>query len=225
VLGRIVKIQLWELVTEGRFSSITSMYCRGALGAIIISDISKSDFRYNLDNTIDNIRENSGDIPIVLLIFKNHSKEIQIISGVESMLTADNYDGSLLAEISLKPIQNPELISTKLAEHIIERCILLPPPTPLKRPRTARTEFIINKYLKLRLEYGNTNIYVGGRLFKQCKYLLLDIPVNNTIDYNEIESIDEAAEKLDHSMERGRQRKFHISPDIEFWGHCSNLQV
>ncbi|MFX1297857.1 MAG: hypothetical protein ACFFD2_23800, partial [Promethearchaeota archaeon] len=225
VLGRIVKMHLWELVTDERFRSLTPMYYRGALGAIIISDISKADFRYDLDDTIQTIRETVGDIPIILLTFKHHSEEIQVISGVESMLTADNYDGSSLAEISLKPNQHPELILTKLAEHIIERWMLLPPPTPLERPRTARTEFIINKYLKLRLEYGNTNIYVGGRLFKQCKYLLLDIPVTNITDYNEIESIDEAAEKLDHSMERGKLRKYYLSPEIEFWGHCSNLQV
>ncbi|MBA7513595.1 hypothetical protein ES705_05611 [subsurface metagenome] len=195
------------------------------MGAIIIFDISKSNFRDNLDDTIQMIREQIGDISIVLLTFNPHSEEIQAVSGVEVMLTADNYNDSAFTEISSKPNQNPEVIFNKLAEHIIERCAISPPPRPLGRPRSTRTEFIINKYLKLRLEYGNTNIYVGGRLFKQCKYLLLDIPITNATDYNEIDSIDEAAEKLDRSMERGQPRKYHLSPDIEFWGHCSNLQV
>jgi hypothetical protein len=53
----------------------------------------------------------------------------------------------------------------------------------------------------------------------------LDIPVGRTEDYAEIDSIDEAAERLNRSMERGKPRKYYISPDIEFWGHCSNLQV
>ena len=225
VLGKTVKMQIWELVIRERFKTLASMYYRGALGAIIIFDISKSDFRYELDDTIQMIREEAGDIPIVLLTFQHHSEEIQAVSGVEVMLTADNYNGSSLAEISLKPNQNPEVIFNKLAEHIIERYALSPAPRPVERPLSTRTEFIINKYLKLRLEYGNTNIYVGGRLFMQCKYLLLDIPVTNIRDYSEIESIDEAAEKLDRSMERGKPRKYHLSPDIEFWGHCSNLQV
>jgi len=195
------------------------------MGAIIIFDISKSNFRDNLDDTIQMIREQAGDIPIVLLTFNHHSKEIQAVSGVEAMLTADKYNGSAFTEISSKPNQNSEVIFNKFAEHIIERCKISPPPRPLGRPRSTITEFIINKYLKLRLEYGNTNIYVRGRLFKQCKYLLLDIPVTNVTNYNEIDSIDEAAEKLDRSMERGQPRKYHLSPDIEFWGHCSNLQV
>jgi small GTP-binding protein len=225
VLGITMKMQLWELLSKERFKSLAPMYYRGAMGAIIVFDISKSDYRYDLEDTIQLIKETAGDIPIVLLTFKPHSKEIQVVSGVDAMLTADNYNDSLLAEISLKPNQNPEVIFNKLAEHIIERSEISPPPRPLERPLSTRSEFIISKYLKLRLEYGNTNIYVGGRLFKQCKYLLLDIPVTNVKDYNEIGSIDEAAEKLDRSMERGPPRKYYLSPDIEFWGHCSNLQV
>jgi len=225
VLGKTVKMQLWELLSQERFRSLAPMYYRGALGAIIICKISKSDFRYELDDTIQMIRERAGDIPIMLLTYKHHLEEIQAVLGVEVMLTADNYNDSSLAEISSKPIQNPEVIFNKLAEHIIERCSLSPPPRPVVRPLSTRTEFIINKYIKLRLEYNNTNIYVGGRLFRQCKYLLLDIPVTNTKGNYEIESIDEAAERLDRSMERGQPRKYYLSPDIEFWGHCSNLQV
>ena len=91
VLGITVKMQLWELVSDERFNCLAPMYYRGALGAIIICDISKSDFRYDLEDTIQKIREEAGDIPIVLLIFKHHSKEIHIVSGIETMLTANNY--------------------------------------------------------------------------------------------------------------------------------------
>ncbi|MFX1480527.1 MAG: ADP-ribosylation factor-like protein [Promethearchaeota archaeon] len=225
VQGRAIKMQLWELVSGDRFKSLAKMYYRGASAAIIIFDILNPAFQYNLEESIQMIRDRSGDIPIALLIFKAQSQEFQVISGVETMLTADNYDESLLTESSFRLNKNPEVIFTKLAEHIIKRFLISPPPRPLKRPSDIRNEFIINKYLKLKLEYDNTNIYVGGRLFRQCKYLLLDITVNGERDYGEIESIDEAAEKLDSSMERGRLRKYYISPDIEFWGHCSNLQV
>ncbi|UCC18402.1 MAG: leucine-rich repeat domain-containing protein [Promethearchaeota archaeon] len=83
-------------------------------------------------------------------------------------------------------------------------------------------EFIINKYLKLKLEGGRTNVYVNNRLFRQCMYLLLNIPVNKIEDYNEIQSIDEAATKLDRSMERDHRK---VPPETEFWGHCSNIQA
>jgi len=87
-------------------------------------------------------------------------------------------------------------------------------------------EFEINKHLKLKLEAGRTNIYVKGRKFQQCMYLLLNIPVDRVEDYDEIESIDEAAEILDRSMEGNHSNLGgRISPEEEFQGHCSNIQA
>ncbi len=87
-------------------------------------------------------------------------------------------------------------------------------------------EFEINKFLKLKLEAGKTNIYVKGRKFQQCMFLLLNIPVDRIEDYDEIESIDEAAEKLDKSLEGNHHyRGGRISPEEEFTGHCSNIQA
>ena len=83
-------------------------------------------------------------------------------------------------------------------------------------------EFIINEYLKLRLEQRRTIIYVNNHPFRQCMYLLLNIPVNRIEEYDEIKSIDEAALKLNRKMERNHNI---IPPETEFWGHCSNLQA
>ena len=88
------------------------------------------------------------------------------------------------------------------------------------------TQFRVNEYLELRLEGKDTIIYVNGERFDQCKFLLLDIPINEFKSLDEIESIDEAAEKLDYSLEpMDYERIDGIPPEVEFWGHCSNLQV
>ena len=89
-------------------------------------------------------------------------------------------------------------------------------------------EFKINEFLTVRLENDKTVIYVAGELIRNCKFLLIDIPISFVSDFDEIQSIDQAAEKLDHSLEplRGhKQFKYSIPPETEFWGHCSNLQV
>lgn len=90
-------------------------------------------------------------------------------------------------------------------------------------------EFIINEFITLKLEDGKTNIYVLGKKFIQCLYLLMNISVREIELYDEINSIDEAAEKLGKSLELGNPEGFHfrkdIPPKVEFWGHCSNLQV
>ena len=65
---------------------------------------------------------------------------------------------------------------------------------------------------------------MNKKKFLTCKYLLLDIPVDKANEFDEIDSIDEAAEKLDHSQHNGIFR-YEIDPATEFWGHCSNMQV
>ncbi len=83
-------------------------------------------------------------------------------------------------------------------------------------------EFRINKFLSLRLEGGETIIYVSHSRFLQCAFLLLNINVDEMTSLDEIESIDDAAERLDKSLEG---YNYKIPPEVEFWGHCSNLQV
>ncbi|MHA1805522.1 MAG: hypothetical protein ACTSU4_13475, partial [Promethearchaeota archaeon] len=85
-------------------------------------------------------------------------------------------------------------------------------------------EFKVNEYLTLKLENNKTNIYVAGKKFDHCKFLLLNLPVDKIDIFGDFQSIDEAAERLDRSME-GNRSKFNIPPETEFWGHCSNLQV
>lgn len=42
-------------------------------------------------------------------------------------------------------------------------------------------EFRVNKFLTLKLEEGKTVIYVDNKPFTQCKYLLLQIPLEYII--------------------------------------------
>mgnify|MGYP006283710741 FL=1 len=86
-------------------------------------------------------------------------------------------------------------------------------------------EFKVNKYITLKLENYETMIYVKNRRFNICKYLLLHIPISKMRDYDTIDSIDEAAETLDSSLEYPSEGQIKIMPFTEFWGHCSNLQV
>ena len=57
-------------------------------------------------------------------------------------------------------------------------------------------EFKINEFLTLKLEEGETNLYVKGEYFHQCTYLMLNIPIEDISKYDEIESIDEANDIL-----------------------------
>ncbi len=86
-------------------------------------------------------------------------------------------------------------------------------------------KFSINDHLELRLENNKTNIYVNNELFIQCKYLLLNISIEEMDNLKDINSIDEAVVKLNRSFEFSSPKAIKISPEVQFWGHCSNLQV
>jgi len=79
-------------------------------------------------------------------------------------------------------------------------------------------EFKVNEYITLKLENCKTYIYVKGIQFNQCKQLVLNIPIDKISEYDKINSIDEISEKLTNQECR---KDIFISPEVEFWGHCS----
>lgn len=82
-------------------------------------------------------------------------------------------------------------------------------------------EFKVNEYITLKLKRGKTNIYVNGEHFNQCKFLMLNIPLKEVEKFDEIESIDEAADILGWTDEGQEGVEYEIDPETEFWGHCS----
>ena len=88
-------------------------------------------------------------------------------------------------------------------------------------------EFIVNEFLSLKLEGDITIIYVAQKPFVQCKFLLLEIPMQEMTSLDGMKSIDQFAQELDHSLEPSDEftRVNKIPPETEFWGHCSNLQA
>ena len=86
-------------------------------------------------------------------------------------------------------------------------------------------QFKINDFLCLKLENSRTNIYVKNELFIQCKYLLLTISKGEFESTTLINSIDEAVELLDNSLEIQDNLTALLTPEAQFWGHCSNLQA
>ena len=104
----------------------------------------------------------------------------------------------------------------------------------LKQEQKPIKIFKINEYITLKLENDSTNIYVDEKEFKQCKYLLLNIDTFGIESYDEINSIDEIEDiniddiNLDQRLEGSsvyEKNIIKITPETEFFGHCSNLQA
>ena len=88
-------------------------------------------------------------------------------------------------------------------------------------------KFQINEFIELRLEDGRSNIYVDNQYFRQSKYVLLrktlvEIENEGILD---VDSIDELAGKLDHSLKQKLPEVIDIPAETQFWVHCSNIQA
>lgn len=227
-----VKLQLWDFGGEERFRFLLHQYCKGANGAMLLYDITNPSTLSNLPQWIQIVREHAGDIPIMLVGVKLELASDRLITREEGIAIATHYGLSSFIELSARTGENVERAFNEMTEILFDRYLdnhgnndnlndLLEDehPNPLDQKI-----FKVNDKLLLKFENNRTNIYVDGRLFQQCKYLLLSIPKEKIRNYYSIDSIDEAAERLDRSLE-GRSSTYVIDPESEFWGHCSNIQA
>jgi GTPase SAR1 family protein len=238
ILDSRIKLQVWEVEGGERFQFIIPNYCCGTQAAIILCDILNPNPFDSVGVYAEMLRQRARDIPIFLVSSVVNSSPNQMRFREEGIRIVEEYHLSGFIEITSLLDPNIEFVFENLATCLLERFSqgqnvpraytrdqAQAPPHHLSFKKDSfvpQKEYKINAFLTLKFEYNTTNIYVGGRLFNQCKYLLFNIPIDKIKTYDRIESIDEAAEKLNRNMEINHNL---IPPETEFWGHCSNLQA
>jgi len=107
--GKIIKIQVWDTAGHEAFQSITRSYYKGAVGALLVYDITRRDTFNHIVKWLNEIKENgSKDITIVLIGNKNDLENERQISYDEGESFAEK-NGLLFFETSAKT-------SSKIAE-------------------------------------------------------------------------------------------------------------
>ncbi|MFX1398269.1 MAG: leucine-rich repeat domain-containing protein [Promethearchaeota archaeon] len=89
----------------------------------------------------------------------------------------------------------------------------------------AGKEFNVNEYITLKLEKGETRIYVNGTKFDEYKSLLRNVPAGINPHFDNVESIDDIVRELVYLNDMYISGVSAISDETAFWGHCSNLQA
>lgn len=70
--GKTIKAQIWDTAGQERYRAITSAYYRGAVGALLMYDISKGDSYENVTRWLTELREHA-DPQIVIMLVGNKS--------------------------------------------------------------------------------------------------------------------------------------------------------
>jgi Leucine-rich repeat (LRR) protein len=88
-------------------------------------------------------------------------------------------------------------------------------------------EFKINEYITVKLVRGKVQLYVVENYVWSCNYVVADIPITKSMSLLDIESFDDAADRMiaPQAPHHPKNQKIEITPEEEFWVQCSNLQV
>ncbi len=62
-----IKIQVWDTGGQEKFSKIRPLYYRGALGGLVVFDVTTKESFENLDGWFEEIQKNCTKIPIILV--------------------------------------------------------------------------------------------------------------------------------------------------------------
>ncbi|KAG6434239.1 hypothetical protein SASPL_105862 [Salvia splendens] len=112
ISSKLIKAQIWDTAGQERYRAVTSAYYRGALGAMLVYDVTKRQSFDHVARWVDELRAHA-DASIVIMLIGNkadllHSREVPTEDAVEfaetqnlfffetSALTGDNVEPAFL---------------------------------------------------------------------------------------------------------------------------------
>jgi small GTP-binding protein len=120
--GKTVKAQIWDTAGQERYRAITSSYYKGAMGALLLYDITYSVSFKNLARWLKELRDHAGTVPVMLVGNKNDLTQHRSISEQEGIKLAES-EHLLFIEASASDATNVEEAFTRLITEIIDRSL------------------------------------------------------------------------------------------------------
>uniref|UniRef100_A0AAX7TI41 small monomeric GTPase n=2 Tax=Astatotilapia calliptera TaxID=8154 RepID=A0AAX7TI41_ASTCA len=138
--GKKVKLQVWDTAGQERFKTITTAYYRGAMGIILVYDITDEKSFENIQNWMKSIRENaSAGVSRMLLGNKCDIETKRKVSKETGEKLAKDH-GIRFFETSAKSSINVEESFLALARDILQQSSKKPGPRGQQVKITSSTE-------------------------------------------------------------------------------------
>jgi len=146
--NRKVKLQIWDTGGQERFSYIRPLYYKGAMGNILIFDLTNRSSYDHLDRWYGEVLQNCGEIPSILVGNKSDLPD-RAVSTNEAQTWASSH-GMIYYECSAKTGEKVGDIFAELTrvlisgpiEHVAPGASIIsttPPSTPTPSPRPTAT--------------------------------------------------------------------------------------
>ncbi|XP_062176741.1 ras-related protein RABA2a [Alnus glutinosa] len=142
VEGRTVKAQIWDTAGQERYRAITSAYYRGALGALLVYDVTKPTTFENVSRWLKELRDHAdSNIVIMLIGNKTDLKHLRAVATEDAQNYAEKEGLSFIETSALEATNVEKAFQTILAEiyRIISKKSLSseePAPANIKEGKT-----------------------------------------------------------------------------------------
>ncbi|KAL6176349.1 hypothetical protein ACLB2K_052983 [Fragaria x ananassa] len=142
VEGRTVKAQIWDTAGQERYRAITSAYYRGALGALLVYDVTKPTTFENVSRWLKELRDHAdSNIVIMMIGNKTDLKHLRAVATEDAQGYAEREGLSFIETSALEAINVEKAFQTILAEiyRIISKKTLSsdePTPASIKEGKT-----------------------------------------------------------------------------------------
>mmetsp|Transcript_3075 Transcript_3075/g.14486 ORF Transcript_3075/g.14486 Transcript_3075/m.14486 type:complete len:219 (+) Transcript_3075:91-747(+) len=115
--GKTIKAQIWDTAGQERYRAITSAYYRGAVGALLVYDISKKMTFENVEKWLKELRDHADrNIVIMLVGNKCDLKHIRAVSEEEGTSFAERNKLSFIETSALEATCVEDAFSKILTE-------------------------------------------------------------------------------------------------------------
>lgn len=117
-----VKLQIWDTAGQERFRTITSSYYRGAMGILLVYDITDEGSFNNIRNWMRNIEQHASDTVNKILVGNKSdmAEEKRAVAYAKGKALADEYKIQFF-ETSAKDNVNVEEVFEAIARDVMQR--------------------------------------------------------------------------------------------------------
>eukprot|EP00252_Welwitschia_mirabilis_P014951 TRINITY_DN33034_c0_g1_i1.p1 TRINITY_DN33034_c0_g1~~TRINITY_DN33034_c0_g1_i1.p1 ORF type:complete len:214 (+),score=50.17 TRINITY_DN33034_c0_g1_i1:324-965(+) len=117
VEGKTIKAQIWDTAGQERYRAITSAYYRGAVGALLVYDITKPTTFENVGRWLKELRDHAdSNIVIMLVGNKSDLKHLRGVSTEDAQSFAEREGLSFLETSALEATNVEKAFQTILTE-------------------------------------------------------------------------------------------------------------
>lgn len=117
VEGKTIKAQIWDTAGQERYRAITSAYYRGALGALLVYDVTKPTTFENVSRWLKELRDHAdSNIVIMLIGNKTDLKHLRAVATEDAQGFAEREGLSFIETSALEAVNVEKAFQTILGE-------------------------------------------------------------------------------------------------------------